>query len=254
MKHACLVVPLFLVACQPSTQSEKSDEETEIANGAISLDDVAPRLMPEMQLRLSKAAPFGAKPQDSTACVDINGYLDDPDPAGRNIRDIPSKNGALLGVIPPQGGLDFPPSFTIIESKNGWLRIKDAGFDTQLVGNVVPQTYSGEGWISGKGVRVNLQTQLGFAAPSHDSPWLVDGRPDQFFDSIEQAAVVGCSGKWVLVDWPFDPNPPDDRKPLIYREQAIVSRNPVILRAWSTGVCNNQETSCDGVNGDLPQN
>lgn len=254
MKHTCHVVFLLLAACQPSTESEKSGEETGFTNVTTSVGDVTPPPTSEKPIRLSKAAPFAANSLDGSACVDIDGYLDDHDPAGRNVRDTPSTAGALLGVVPPQGKLDFPPSFTILESRHGWLKIKNAAFDTQLVGNVVPQTFSGEGWISGKGVRVTLQTQLGFAAPSHDAPWLVDGRPDHYFDGVKQSAIVGCSGHWVLVDWLFDLNPSNDSKLLTYREQAIVSRSPITFRAWSTGVCNNQETTCDGVNGDRPKN
>lgn len=34
-----------------------------------------------------------------------------------------------------------------------------------------------------------------------------------------------------------------------YRKEAVVSERPLVLRAWVSGVCNIQETTCDGVNG-----
>lgn len=253
MRRLCgLAALLALAACRAPARDEVGDDPSAIAEAAVAAEPEPPKPSPPPPLRLSTAAPFAAQARDGTACTDITGYLDDPDPAGRTVRDTPSLTGAVLGIIPAQGTLDFPAGFEIVESQGGWLKIRNAGFDTALVGDKVPASYAGEGWISGKGVRVTVQARLGFAAPSHDAPWLVDGRPDNFLESVKQRAIVGCAGNWVLVDWLFDPKPAYGAKPLAYRPEAVVSRTPITLRAWSTGICNIQETTCDGTDGDRP--
>lgn len=253
-RELALIAGLVLAGCDPPAQGDSAEGPTAVAEAAPAEEPApTPSPAPDPPIRLSTAAPFPAQPRDGTACTDITGFLDDPDPSGRNVRDAPSLAAAVLGIIPAQGKLDFPAAFDIIESRGGWLKIRNAGFDTALVGDKVPPSYRGEGWISGKGVRVTVQAQLGFAAPSHDAPWLVDGRPNNFLDSVKQRAIMGCTGKWVLVDWVFDPKPAYGANPLKHRAQAVVARTPTILRAWSTGICNIQETTCDGVNGDRPR-
>jgi hypothetical protein len=255
MRRLCgLAALLALSACQVPARDDAAEDQTAIAEAAAVVEpEPPPTSPPPPPIRLSTAAPFAAQARDGTACTDITGSLDDPDPAGRNVRDTPSLTGAVLGTIPAQGALDFPATFEILESRNGWLKIRNAGFDTALVGDKVPASYAGEGWISGKGVRVTVQAQLGFAAPSHDAPWLVDGRPENHLDSVKQRAIVGCAGNWVLVDWLFDPKPGYGANPLAYRPEAVVARTPITLRAWSTGICNIQETTCDGTDGDRPR-
>ncbi|OSZ72251.1 hypothetical protein CAP39_02535 [Sphingomonas sp. IBVSS1] len=245
------LLALALAACGPAP-TPQAEETMAVAEPAVPDAPPPQPAAPRPPIRLSNAPPFAAAARDGTACTDITGRLDDPDPAGRNVRDAPSPKGNVLGIIPAQGRLDFPATFEILESRNGWLKIRNAGFDTALVGDKVPPTYTGEGWISGKGVGVVVQARLGFAAPSHDAPWLVDARPDNHLDSVQQRAIVGCAGNWVLVDWLFEAKPSYGATALAYRPQAVVSRTPITLRAWSTGICNIQETTCDGVDGDRP--
>jgi hypothetical protein len=97
-----------------------------------------------------------------------------------------------------------------------------------------------------------MQTRLGFSAASHDSGILIDGRPDQFLEGWSQRGVVACTGDWVLIDWTEPPGTPPGQRPAAWAEAALLSERPLILRAWSTGVCDLMETSCDGVSGDGP--
>lgn len=69
------------------------------------------------------------------------------------------------------------------------------------------------------------------------------------FDGSAKTRVVGCSGRWVLVEIELDPKAEAPR----YRSEAVVSQQPLRLRAWVAGVCNIQETTCDGVNGDFAE-
>lgn len=192
---------------------------------------------------------------ERTTCKDIWGFLDDPDPAGRIVRDSPSPKGRELGrILPPSDsdnwGGELAAGFRVLGSEDGWLEIEDAVFDEQLYGKNPPKMYSGRGWIAGGGVRITLQSQLGFAAPSHGSPVLIDLQPHMGFDGLRQKRIVACSGRWVLADWLIDSaNWPEGTEMPTYRSEAIVSRKPLVLRAWASGVCNIQETTCDGVDG-----
>ncbi len=191
-----------------------------------------------------------------TQCRGIIGWLIDPAPEGRNIRRGPSVSSEQIGVIlPPMTGSDFdvPAEFEVIGSENGWLRIRGARFDETLVGRTAPRMFTGEGWISGRGVRVVLQTRAAFVAPSHDAAVLIDGRPEAHLDGLQQRGIAGCQGQWVLVDW-TEPRAAFEGQALPrWHDDAIISRDPLILRAWGAGVCNIIETTCDGIDGTTAQ-
>jgi hypothetical protein len=197
-------------------------------------------------------------PQTSQ-CTGMRGQLMDADPVGRNVRDAPATTGRRLGAIPPPylgtEGVAFPAVFDVIASRNGWLLVENAGFDEALVGPNAPRSFSGRGWISGRGVLVSVQASLGFARPDFQSPITFDARGSGGIlgGGVEEMRVRGvsaCSGNWVQLEW----TSPDYRGvgTVGFDRSAVVSDNPLVLRAWHTGICNLQETSCDGVNGDGP--
>ena len=200
-------------------------------------------------------------PERQTTCHDIIGQLIDPAPEGRNVRAGPSVTAERIGLLPPPLSAEQVPNwgsevrveFEIIGSANGWLHIRAARYDQDKAGTSVPDVFAGEGWISGRDVLVTVQTQLGFAAPSHSSAILIDGRPDVFFEGWRQRRIAGCDGQWVLIDWAAPPDVYPDPQQARWRDEAISSHRPLTLRAWSAGVCNNMETSCDGVNGDTAE-
>jgi hypothetical protein len=209
---------------------------------------------------VTAGAAAAAMPVGHTTCRGIIGRLIDPAPEGRNVRAGPGVNHQLLGVIgPPQGAADtpngerdLPAGFQIIGSANGWLHIRGAGYDEQLAGGPMPDVYSGEGWISGRGVSVGLQTRAAFSRPSHDADILIGGGDDSYLDGIAQRGIVACDGQWVLVDWERprgEGDPIPDMAPA-----ALISERPYTLRAWAAGVCNTIETSCDGVDGTTAEN
>ena len=206
--------------------------------------------MPGIDLALAAIPPVSG---GHTRCKDISGFLTDPDPTGRIVRDAPSPNGRELGrILPPEKESEYglAATFQILGSKNGWLEIADAGYDPQLYGKTPPPMYSGHGWIAGGGIHVTLQSSLGFAMPSHKSPVLVDLTSDGYFDDTPMPRVVACEGRWVLADWRTGPDKDLPTRPEPkYRKEAVVSERPLVLRAWVTGVCNNQVTTCDGVDG-----
>jgi hypothetical protein len=202
-----------------------------------------------------------AIPLPNTAqCTGHIGFLRDKDPVGRVVRVAPSIKSAKLGVIAPpikspNWGRDIYAGFRIIGSRNGWLLIEGGGDQTALTELPARTMYNGRGWISGRGVFVNLQTSRGFLAPTHSSERII--QTPTYMDIDQHAAqlgVSGCQGDWVLIDWkPFNPSRnPDDPETLTIKPPAELSAKPLTLRAWSTGVCDIQETSCEGLNGDEP--
>ncbi|WP_309622069.1 hypothetical protein [Novosphingobium sp.] len=242
---------LCLAACGDRPSEAVSANPANPASDAAAQAPGPPeKPLPGIDLALAAIPPVSG---GHTGCKDIWGYLTDPDPAGRIVRDAPLQNGRELGrILPPEKESDYglAATFQILGSKDGWLEIADAGYDPQLYGKAPPPMYSGHGWIAGGGIHVTLQSSLGFAMPSHKSPVLVDLTSDGHFDATPMLRVVACEGRWVLADWRTGPDKDLPTRPQPkYRQEAVVSKRPLVLRAWVTGVCNIQETTCDGVNG-----
>jgi hypothetical protein len=183
-------------------------------------------------------------------CSDITGYLYDESPAGRAVQARPDAGSPLLGRIAPpdkdpKGAYDVAVGFDILASRDGWLLIEGAADDTELTGRPARAMYSGRGWIRSEGVQVGLQTRQAFAQPRHSSPMLVRAVEPASLDNLFE--IAACDGHWVLGRW--RPSPPSSVR---YERSAVVSADPLTLEAWATGICNIQETSCDGVSGDRP--
>ena len=184
-------------------------------------------------------------------CTDIMGYLDDPAPQGRAVHAAPDPASPVLGrILPPwtDGQARFAVSFAIHETENGWLRIENAGDDPVLIEQAGRPMYGGAGWIRGEGVSVGVQASQGFARPSHASPIIVRTGINEL-DFV--SAIVACEGNWVLARWRTDLH--REYRRYRYERSAVVARDPVVLQAWVTGICNIQETSCDMASGDRPE-
>jgi hypothetical protein len=197
---------------------------------------------------------------NTTQCNGHIGFLRDKDPVGRIVRNAPSIKAVELGVIGPpiknpNSGSDLYASFQIIGSKDGWLLIEGGADQTALTELPARTMYNGRGWISGRDVFVNLQTSRGFAGPTHGSERIIQTPKYMAIDHhAAMLGVSGCQGDWVLVDWkPFNPSRnTNDPEVLTIKRQAELSSKPLTLWAWSTGVCDLQETSCEGLDGDAP--
>ncbi len=183
-------------------------------------------------------------------CSDITGYLYDEAPAGRAVHARPHAASPLLGRIAPpdkdpEGVHDVAVGFAILASRDGWLLVEGAGDDIVLTERPARPIYSGRGWIRSEQVRVGLQTRQAFARPSHGSAMLVRAVDPASLDNL--FGIAACDGNWVLGRW--RPSPPSSVR---YEPAALISTDPLTLEAWATGICNIQETSCDGLSGDRP--
>jgi hypothetical protein len=255
---------IMLAACadaEATADQEQAVASTEPATDARLALDAIPdaeraEASPRSILAVSRNATAAVAPAGRTTCRNIIGWMIDPASEGRNVRDEPSVNASRLGVIPPPLQPDqnpnemlLPVEFTILGSENGWLHIRGAHYDESLAGGPVPAVFSGEGWVSGRGIRVGLQTRAAFSAPSHGSAVLIGGGDNDYLDGWTQRGIAGCQGQWVLVDWER-PTPAFEGQTIAsWAEAAVVNRNPFTLRAWAAGVCNIIETTCDGVDG-----
>lgn len=183
------------------------------------------------------------------ACTDIRGSLRDPSPAGRAVHERPDARSPILGrIAPPSPATEeyrgFAVDFAIEASRDGWLLVSGAGDDPVLTERPPRPMYGGRGWIRGEGVGVGLQASQAFARPSHSSALVVEA-PGHGLDHV--AAILACDGRWVLARWSTDPPPV-----LRYHPSARVAGEPRMVEGWATGICNIQETSCDGLSGDRP--
>ena len=164
----------------------------------------------------------------------FSGWSTDPDPRGLNVRAGPSATARILGTLPPpEPGedveVDFGATFDVVEARDGWFRIENARRWSQAGqgASTLPS-----GWISGRFVGFQLQTDKAFAEPDPASAivvtsWEEDGGLSQF----GYRNPTACRGEWVRL--------------------TVVGRDGGERQGWVRGVCALQETTCDGVQGDL---
>lgn len=183
-------------------------------------------------------------------CFGLVGFL-----AGTGARPVhaaPDAQSRVLGkILGEVGDPSFGASFEILEGHGGWLRISGAADDPDLNGGISRQMYAGKGWIRGEDVQVAAQTARAFSAPDFKSPVAID-LGQGWFDGVDFVAILGCDGSWVHGRWRFDSDREDSPRPVTYRPEAVVSRDPLVLDAWVTGICTSLETTCDGIRGDSP--
>ena len=217
--RALPIAVLVLSACNSGTVAAEQAAEAARANSAAP----APQ-----------SATNAAASQDNV-CT-FSGWSSDPDPRGLNVRAGPSATARIVGTLPPpERGedieVDFGVTFDVVESRDGWFRIRNAQrWSEQDRPSTLPS-----GWISGRYLNFQLMTDKAFAAPDPGSPVVVtsydeDGTLMQF----RYRHPTACSGEWVRL--------------------SVAGRDGRDREAWVRGICGIQETTCDGVHGDLLEN
>ena len=175
-----------------------------------------------------------AQAAPSSAACSFSGWSSDLDPRGLNVRAGPSVDDRILGTLPPpeshpDNETAFGATFDVVESRNGWFRIRNAHrwSDAGSGPSNLP-----EGWISGRYLTFQLMTDKVFAEPRADAPvvltsWDEDGTLMQF----RYRSPTECRGEWVRL--------------------TVIGRDGRERQGWVRGICGIQETTCDGVRGDL---
>ena len=172
-------------------------------------------------------------PAPSAACG-FSGWSSDPDPRGLNVRAEPSANARVLGTLPPpedhpDNETAFGATFDVLESRDGWFRIRNARRWSQEGRD--PSTLP-SGWISGRYLAFQLLTDKVFEAPDPASRLvltseMVEGTLTQF----RYRRPTECRGEWVRL--------------------TVTGQDGRDRQGWVRGIGGIQETTCDGVEGDL---
>jgi hypothetical protein len=142
----------------------------------------------------------------------------------------PSAGSAILGIAPvePPGSefADFGAEFRVVAMRDGWAKVTGAtSFERKATGP--------DGWINGRQIAFEAQTQIAFAAPDAGSQRVWSGDHSPF-----PTAVLDCHGEWALI---------------VFEDDEFVDTGRVVrglVTGWVRGICAAQETSCEGMAGD----
>ena len=186
------------------------------------------------------AAPAPQSTTNAAASQDgvcsFSGWSSDPDPRGLNVRAEPSATARIVGTLPPpERGedieVDFGATFDVVGSRDGWFLIQNARRWSQQGG---PSTLP-SGWISGRYLTFQLMTDKAFAAPDPSAPVVVTSfQEDGGLSQFRYRHPTACRGEWVRL--------------------RVAGRDGREREGWVRGICGIQETTCDGVRGDLLEN
>lgn len=179
----------------------------------------------------------GSAPPPATAAAaeiatcNLSAWSTDSDPAGLAVRSGPGTNNAVIGRLPPPGGVegyDEAAEVTITGSHNGWFRISAAVMIDYAGDKPDKVLFKGEGWVSGRYLGLLLNDANLHREPALESPvvaHLAFADPDGNMMGPDSWAVRlhACKDDWAEVDASFE-----DRR----------------FRGWATRTCSNQVTTC----------
>ena len=141
------------------------------------------------------------------------------------VRSAPAVDAVVVGRLPeakfdPDLERDIGTEMDVLEARDGWFRIR--GYD--------PSPFV-EGWIAGRHLEFDLQTDKVFAAPDSGAAVVATSwdTPDGHI-SFTWRDLSDCKGKWV--------------------NARFTGLDGIERDGWAAGVCGNQDTTCDGVYGE----
>ena len=213
-----------------------------------------------LALAVGAAAPVLAQsgalsPPAGQARCSFGAFVNETDPEGLNVRAGPSVGHKIVGRLPPvtQSKSD-PPIRAMVEvevtaGSDGWFQIRKARDNEALTEAAARPMFKGSGWVSGRKLTVKSQADTGRERPDAKAPVIIAGRDGMAFDSdafIHNGRLLGCSGKWVLVEYGPLPAGGDVLEALEVKPPARAGLEEGRFRAWLDRICAVQETSCDG--------
>jgi hypothetical protein len=187
--------------------------------------------------------------QGVTAACDLTGWSTNQSSEGLEVRDGPSGRSKVIGRIPYDPGKPeedyrgFGVSFSITGSRNGWLRIRNAGDDFSRSGLKNKSIFAGEGWIFGGHIGFSVQSARVRATAHRNTPVLREirhpaGQGTEWLTSVATIErVYACRGGWALISY---------RGKTVWGGQRLT---PDTIApdgiGWVTNICGRQETTCD---------
>ena len=161
----------------------------------------------------------------------FDGWAADPGRVGVEVRSTPSSTARLVGRLPPpemDGEDPFGVAFRVVEARNGWFRIQRPYTWSQ--GPTPPFTLP-EGWIEAGSLDFALQTDKAFEAPNPRSAVVASTwRASDGLQAFHYRLPSDCRGEWVRL--------------------LVTGHDRAERPAWVRGVCGQQATTCDGMQGD----
>lgn len=243
MRALLLMLPLVALACHPAPKRKARATATPAAADATQAAAARPCVAEPGQY---DPCLTGKRGTPQLPCFEITAFLTEAAPR-RDVHAAPDAASKILGQVlgPSPGDEGRPAPFEVLDSRGGWLLIQGAADDPAINGGVFRPMYHGKGWIRGEDVAAIAQAEKGFSRPDFASEVVVTSK-SSWLDS-DMAAVLGCDGSWVHARWK-----PRGAASYSYRPEAVVSRDPLVLEGWATGICPFMETTCDGLSGDRP--
>lgn len=208
----------------------KSHRTRAVICAAWLLATLAASIQPASALSSGQSSPA---PTGETQC-DLGGWTAPLETRPIEVRAAPGARARVIGTLPTASSSDddYAVDFSIIGSSDGWLKIADAS-DAKNEDRARP-VYGGVGWIRGSAARLGIQSGRGYAQPDIRSEKLLELDGAWLTERATIEAIVGCSGKWVQVEY---------RLHVTGRKMERIPKKP--LRAWFRGACAIAETTCD---------
>jgi hypothetical protein len=220
---------------------------------AFSLLNYSQAAVNQLQTNSSSKAASSLQPAAEKTSCSFYGFINESDKAGLNVRAGHSLKARILGKIPPayvgKYGVESRVEVSVIATRDGWFLISGAGDNETLLQGVKPRSmYKGKGWISGRKLAVKTQATQARLEPSvkAESAFMVGNVLDG--DSLSRPGqLIGCKGKWALLEYTLDKNDVELIDEIKINPQAKISESPIRIRGWVNKLCGIQETSCSGL-------
>lgn len=165
----------------------------------------------------------------------LEGWSTDTDPAGLRVHAGPAIGSPEIGRLPPpfvDRGDSDAPAFTIVDARDGWVRITGA---TDATMSPMPRAiFKGTGWVHGSRVAFTVQSETGRSRPDVNAPVMV--RADDWLgDAGEKIQpITGCRGGWARLRYRIPAN-------------LRVKTGSRTGEAWFGGICGSEHTTCDSL-------
>jgi hypothetical protein len=117
-----------------------------------------------------------------------------------------------------------------------------------LTGKPARTVFSGTGWVSGAKLGIKSQAKSGRSQPNMQSDTVLDLSDEGTFDFdqfVETAKLSACQCHWVQVEVVKNKLPSEIYQSM--RIAPIAKSSNGNVRVWFNEICNNQETTCDGL-------